>query len=230
MNVVNEDKMTEIKIPSITIDTTIPFTLNLREEGQPLHGLFRREHFVKILRLHIWENHARWHGGVGEVINYTVRTVGLAPQAKREKKFYVNDRAGMVKYVNEWIVKTVERGLKEMAAQKSEKEIRANNQRRWIAEQIEKAGGIEQRRAEILREGEALAAKEVLQFLDRTTYHAIFKAIVNNEPIALDETTRANILARQASAFNGWSVKRHIDERMHELDNYLNEIKTEDAA
>jgi hypothetical protein len=222
--------MTEINIPSITIDTPLPFTLNLREEGQPLHGLYKREHFVKILRLHIWENHARWHGGVGEVINYTVRTVGLAPQTKRDKTFHVNNRAEMVKYVNEWLAKTVATGLAKMAEQKSENEMRANNQRRWIAEQIEKAGGIEARREAILREGDALAAKEVLQFVDQTTYYAIFKAIVNNEPIVLDETTRANILARQASAFNGWSVKRHIDERMHELDNYLNEIKTEDAA
>jgi hypothetical protein len=117
-----------------------------------------------------------------------------------------------------------------MAEQKSEKEMRANNQRRWIAEQIEKAGGVEARREAILREGDALAAKEVLQFVDQTTYYAIFKAIVNNEPIVLDETTRANILARQASAFNGWSVKRHIDERTQELDKYLDEIKAEEAA
>jgi hypothetical protein len=222
--------MTEINIPSITIDTPLPFNLNLREEGRPLHGLYKREHFVKILRLHIWENHARWHGGVGEVINYTVRTVGLAPQTKRDKTFHVTERAAMVKYVNEWLAKTVATGLAKMAEQKSENEMRANNQRRWIAEQIEKAGGVEARREAILREGDALAAKEVLQFVDQTTYYAIFKAIVNNEPIVLDETTRANILARQASAFNGWSVKRHIDERMQELDKYLAEIKAEEAA
>ena len=222
--------MTEIKIPSITIDTPIPFTLDLREEGQPLHGLYKREHYVKILRLHIWENRARWHGGVGEVISYTVRTVGLASQTKREKKFHVNDRAGMVKYVNEWLAKTVERGLKEMAEQKSEKEMRANNHRRWMAEQIEKAGGVEARREAILREGDSLAAKEVLQFLDQKTYYAIFKAIVSNEPIVLDETTRANILARQASAFNGGWVQRHIDERTQELDKYLAEVKAEEAA
>ena len=224
--------MTEINIPSITIDTTIPFTLNLREEGQPLHGLHLGKHhyWSRMTEVRVWENHARWHGGVGEVINYTVRTVGLAPQTKRDKTFHVNDRAGMVKYVNEWIAKTVTAGLKKMAEQKVEKEMRANNQRRWIAEQIEKAGGVEARREAILREGDALAAKEVLQFVDQTTYYAIFKAIVNNEPIVLDETTRANILARQASAFNGWSVKRHIDERTQELDKYLDEIKAEEAA
>lgn len=223
--------MTQINIPSITIDTPIPFTLNLRTEGQPLHGLrFAKHAWSRLTEVMIWENRVHMRNGVGDVISYTVRTVGLVPQAKREKKFYVNDRASMVKYVNEWISKTVERGLKEMAAQKTEKEMRANNQRAWIAEQIEKAGGIEQRRAEILREGNALAAKEVLQFLDRATYHAIFKAIVNNEPIVLDEATRTDILARQASAFEGWSVKRHIDERTHELDQYLAEIKKEEAA
>lgn len=224
--------MTEINIPSITIDTPIPFNLNLRTEGQPLHGLHVGKHaWRRLTEVMVWENRVYMRDGIrGDVISYTVRTTGLAPQTKREKKFYVSERAALVKYVNEWIVKTVERGLKEKAEQKSENAMRANNQRRWISEQIEKAGGVEARREAILREGDALAAKEVLQFVDQTTYYAIFKAIVNNETIALDETTRANILARQASAFNGWSVKRHIDERMQELDKYLNEIKAEEAA
>lgn len=223
--------MNQINIPSITIDTPIPFTLNLREEGQPLRGLhLGKHHWSRLTEVRVWETRAYVRSGVGDVINYTVRTVGLAPQTKRDKTFHVNDRAGMVKYVNEWFAKTVATGLARMAEQKSEKEMRANNHRRWMAEQIEKAGGVEQRRAEILREGDALAAKEVLQFADQATYYAIFQAIVNNEPIVLDETTRANILARHTSAFNGWSVKRHIDERTHELDKYLAEINTEDAA
>ena len=223
--------MTEINIPSITIDTPFPFNLNLREEGQPLHGLYKREHFVKILRIHIWENHARWHGGVGEVINYTVRTVGLAPQTKRDKTFHVKDRAGMVKYVNEWLAKTVAAGLVKMAEQKSENEMRANNHRRWMAEQIEKAGGVEERRAEILREAYNLAAKEVMQYESNSkVFGAIVTALIHHTPITLDETTRANIIARHTSAFEGWSVKRYIDERMQELDRYLAEIKAEDAA
>ena len=223
--------MTEINIPSITIDTPLPFNLNLREEGQPLHGLrFAKHAWRRLTEVMVWENHARWHGGVGEVISYTVRTVGFTPQTKREKRFHVTERAAMVKFVNEWIAKTVERGLKEMAAQKTEKEIRANNHRRWMAKQIEEAGGIEARRQQILREGDVIAAKEVLQFVDSETFHAIFKAIVNNEPIALDETTRANILAKHTSALNGWSAKRHIDERTQELDKYLAEIKQEEAA
>lgn len=224
--------MTKITIPSIDIHIDLPFTLNLRTEGQPLHGLrFAKYAWSHLTEIRIWENRVYMRDGIrGDVISYTVRTVGLTPQTKREKKFHVTERAAMVTFVNEWIAKTVERGLKEMAAQKVQKEVRANNHRRWMAEQIEKAGGIEERRAEILREGDALAAKEVLQFVDQSTYYAIFKAIVNNEPIVLDETTRANLIARQASALEGWSVKRHIDERMHELDKYLAEIKAEEAA
>lgn len=223
--------MNQINIPSIDIDIDLPFTLNLRAEGQPLHGLrFAKHAWSRLTEIMVWENHARWHGGVGEVISYTVRTVGFTPQTKREKRFHVTERAEMVKFVNEWIAKTVERGLKEMAAQKTEKEIRANNHRRWMAKQIEEAGGIEARRQQILREGDVIAAKEVLQFVDSETFHAIFKAIVNNEPIALDETTRANILAKHTSALNGWSAKRHIEERTQELDKYLAEIKQEEAA
>ena len=223
--------MTEINIPSITIDTPLPFNLNLREEGQPLHGLYKREHFVKILRIHIWENHARWHGGVGEVINYTVRTVGLAPQTKRDKTFHVNSRAEMVKYVNEWLAKTVAAGLVKMAEQKSENEMRANMKRAGIAHLIEKAGGIEERRAEILREAYNLAAKEVMQYESNSkVFGAIVTALIHHTPITLDETTRANIIARHTSAFEGWSVKRYIEERTQELDKYLAEIKAEEAA
>lgn len=223
--------MNQITIPSITIDTPLPYTLNLRAEGQPLHGLRSAKHaWSRLTEVMVWENHARWHGGVGEVISYTVRTTGLTPQTKREKRFHVTGRAEMVKFVNEWIAKTVERGLKEIAEQQILKKVRDNNHRSWMAKQIEEAGGIEARRQQILREGDVIAAKEILQFVDSETFYAIFKAIVNNEPIALDETTRTNILAKHTSALNGWSAKRHIDERMQELDKYLAEIKTEEAA
>jgi hypothetical protein len=179
----------------------------------------------------VWENRAHLRNGVGDVINYTVRTVGLAPQTKREKKFYVSERAALVKFVNEWIAKTVAAGLAKMAEQKSENEMRANNHRRWMAEQIEKAGGIEERRAEILREAYNLAAKEVMQYESNSkVFGAIMTALIHHTPITLDETTRANIIARHTSAFEGWSVKRYIDERMQELDKYLNEIKAEEAA
>ena len=224
--------MTEINIPSITIDTPLPFTLNLRTEGQPLHGLHLGKHYwSRMTEVRVWENHARWHGGVGEVINYTVRTVGLAPQTKRDKTFHVNSRAEMVKYVNEWLAKTVAAGLAKMAEQKSENEMRANNHRRWMAEQIEKAGGVEERRAEILREAYNLAAKEVMQYESNSkVFGAIVTALIHHTPITLDETTRANIIARHTSASDGWSVKRYIDERMQELDRYLAEIKAEEAA
>lgn len=231
--------MNQINIPSIDIHIDLPFTLNLRTEGQPLQGLhFGKHNWSRLTEIMVWENHLplsprlplHLRTGMGDVISYTVRTVGFTPQTKREKRFHVTERAAMVKFVNEWIAKTVERGLKEMAAQKTEKEIRANNHRRWMAKQIEEAGGIEARRQQILREGDVIAAKEVLQFVDSETFHAIFKAIVNNEPIALDETTRANILAKHTSALNGWSAKRHIEERTQELDKYLAEIKQEEAA
>lgn len=225
--------MTEINIPSITIDTPLPFNLNLREEGQPLHGLHLGKHhyWSRMTEVRVWENHARWHGGVGEVINYTVRTVGLAPQTKRDKTFHVNSRAEMVKYVNEWLAKTVAAGLVKMAEQKSENEMRANNHRRWMAEQIEKAGGVEERRAEILREAYNLAAKEVMQYESNSkVFGAIVTALIHHTPITLDETTRANIIARHTSAFEGWSVKRYIEERTQELDKYLAEIKAEEAA
>lgn len=224
--------MTEINIPSITIDTPIPFDLNLREEGQPLHGLHLGKHYwSRLTQVRVWETRAYVRSGVGDVINYTVRTVGLAPQTKRDKTFHVKDRAGMVKYVNEWLAKTVATGLKKMAEQKSEKKMRDENHRRWMAEQIEKAGGIEERRAEILREAYNLAAKEVMQYESNSkVFGAIMTALIHHTPITLDETTRANIIARHTSAFDGWSVKRHIEERTQELDRYLAEIKAEEAA
>lgn len=223
--------MNEIKIPSITIDTPIPYDLNLRAEGQPLRGLHQREHFVKILRVHIWENHARWSAFEGQVINYTVRTVGLTPQTKREKTFHVTEREALVKYVNEWFVRTVAAGLKKIAEQKVEKQLQQDSQRAWMAKRIEEAGGIEARRQQILREGENIAAKEALQFEGNEVYGAIMTALITRSPVALDIETRDKILARyEDNVKTSWSVKSHINARMQELDAYLAGIKTEDAA
>lgn len=224
--------MNEIKIPSITIDTPIPFDLNLREEGQPLHGLrFAKHYWSRLTEVRVWETRAYVRSGVGDVINYTVRTVGLAPQTKRDKTFHVNDRAGMVKYVNEWIAKTVTAGLKKMAEQKVEKEMRANNQRAWMAKQIEEAGGIEQRRIAIVREAHGMAAKETFHFESDEVYGAIITALINRTPIAIDEAARAKIIAKyERHVKESWSAQRYIEVRTQELDAYLAEVKAEDAA
>ena len=223
--------MTEIKIPSITIDTPMPYDLNLRAEGQPLQGLRQREHFVRILRVQIWENHARWSAFEGQVINYTVRTVGLTPQTKREKKFHVTEREEMVKYVNEWLVKTVTAGLKKIAEQKVEEQVQQDNHRFWMAKRIEEAGGVEARRQQILREGENIAAKEAMQYEMDEIYGAIVTALITRSPITLDAETRDKIIARyEDNVKTSWRVKSHVDARMQELDAYLAGIKTEDAA
>lgn len=223
--------MNEIKIPSITIDTPIPFNLNLREEGQPLRGLRQREHFVRILRVQIWANHARWSAFEGQVINYTVRTVGLTPQTKREKKFHVTEREAMVKYVNEWLVKTVTAGLKKIAEQKVEEQLQQDSQRAWMAKRIEEAGGVEARRRQILREGENIAAKEAMQYEMDEIYGAIVTSLITRSRIAIDIDTRAKIIARyEDNVKTSWRVKSHVDARMQELDAYLAGIKTEDAA
>ena len=222
--------MTQINIPSITVDTPIPFNLGLRGEGQPLHGLHLSHSWQRLTSVSIWENHARWHGGVGEVISYTVRTVGFAPQTKREKKFHVTERAEMVKYVNAWIAKTVAAGLKKIAEQEVEKEVRANNHRDWIAGQIEKAGGIEARRQEIVREGFDLAAQEAVRYESADVYGAIITALFYSTPIALDEKTRDRILAKYESSKTDWGVKRYIDDQTRELDDYLGKTQTGEAA
>lgn len=223
--------MNEIKIPSITIDTPIPFNLNLRAEGQPLQGLQQREHFVRILRVQIWANHLQLRTGTGEVINYTVRTVGLTPQTKREKKFHVTEREALVKYVNEWLVKTVTAGLKKIAEQQVAEQLQQDSQRAWMAKRIEEAGGIEARRQQILREGENIAAKEAMQYEMDSIYGAIMTALITRSPIALDIETRDKILARyEDNVKTSWRVKSHVDARMEELYAYLAGIKTEDAA
>lgn len=223
--------MNEIKIPSITIDTPMPYDLNLRAEGQPLQGLRQREHFVRILRVQIWANRVQYRGSEGEVINYTVRTVGLTPQTKREKKFHVTEREAMVKYVNEWFVKTVTAGLKKIAEQQVEEQVQQDNHRFWMAKRIRNAGGVEARRQQILREGENIAAKEAMQYEMDSIYGAIVTALITRSPIAIDIDTCAKIIARyEDNVKTSWRVKSHVDARMQELDDYLAGIKTEDAA
>jgi hypothetical protein len=221
--------MTQINIPSINIDTPIPYTLRLRERGQPLEGL----------RVHVWsqlayvmitERRARWSGGVGEVIGYNVTTVGLSPQTKREKNFQLKERAEVVKFVNDWIAKTVAAGLKKMAERQAELNDMDRIRSERIAKQIETAGGVEARRQEIVREGYNFAAQDAMRHESADAYGAIITALTHSTPIVLDEKTRDRILAKYESSKTDWGVKRYIDDQTRELDDYLGETQTGEAA
>ena len=224
--------MTQINIPSITIDTPIPFDLNLREKGQPLDGLrTRRHHWARLTWIHIGEEYARWHGGVGEVIAYKVTTVGLAPQTRREKRFGLSERAAMVTYVNEWIAKTVAAGLKKMAEDQANINEAERIRYARIAEEIEKAGGVEARRQQIVREGHGHAANDAFKYQYGSTYAAIIDALIHNTPIRLDEEIRTKILARYEEGIKtSWSVKTHIESQTRELDEFLGKTQQEEAA
>ena len=221
--------MTQINIPSISIDTPIPYTLRLREKGQPLEGL----------RVHVWsqlayvmitERRARWSGGVGEVIGYNVTTVGLSPQTRREKNFHLSERADMVKFVNAWIAKTVAAGLKKAAENQAEQNEIERQRNERIAKQIEAAGGVEARRQEIVREGYDLAAQDAMQYEPTEVYGAIITSLFYSTPIVLDEKIRDRILAQYESGKTSGGVKRYIDERTRELDGYLGKVQTGEAA
>ena len=226
MNAVNEDKMTEINIPSITVDTPIPYVLNLRATGQPLEKLHLREYFVRLTRVFIRERLSRRHDG--GIVGYTVETVGLSPQTKREKQFGVEEREEMVTYVNTWIAKTVAAGLKKMAEVKAEQNERERQRNQWIAEQIEKAGGIEERRQQILREAYDLAAREAMQYESTDVYGAIMTALITRSPITIDPNTRDKIIKRyEENTKTSWTVKEYIDARTQDLDKYLSKTQQE---
>lgn len=225
--------MNQINIPSINIDTPIPFKLGLRNEGQPLHGLRIPGVWTDLAYVQIWERTNAYHEG--KPYAYAVRTVGLAPQTKREKEFSLNDRASMIKYVNEWIAKTVAAGLKKMAEIQAMKDQANRTRDEHIAKQIEDAGGIEQRRVQIVREGYDMAAKDSMQYESANVYGAILTALINRTPIVIDEAARAKIIARYEDVAKGAGyVSRHIEHSNQELDAYLlgahlNKTKTEAA-
>ena len=220
--------MTQINIPSISIDTPIPYTLRLREKGQPLEAL--RVHAWGLLAyVTVTENRQRWTGGVGEVIGYNVTTVGLSPQTKRKKDFALRDRADMVKFVNDWIARTVAAGLKKMAEDQADRNEIERQRNERIAKQIEAAGGVEARRQEIVREGYNLAAQDAVRYESADVYGAIITALTHSTPIALDEKVRARILAKYESGKTDWSVENYINNRTQELDEYLGKTNTEAA-
>jgi len=223
--------MTQINIPSINIDTPMPYTLRLRDKGQPLEGLYiPRGSWSQLVYVRVTERHSRWHGGVGEVIGYNVITVGLSPQTKRQKDFSLKEHAEMVKFVNAWIAKTVAAGLKKMAERQADlNEIKRTHNER-IAKQIEKAGDVEARRQEIVREGYALAAQDAMQYESAEVYGAIITALFYSTPILLDEEARDRILAKYENGKTDWRAKNHIDEHMRELDGYLGKIQTGEAT
>ena len=220
--------MNQINIPSINIDTPIPFKLGLRSEGQPLHGLRIPGVWANLAYVQIWEQTNAYHEG--KPYAYAVRTIGLAPQTKRDKEFSLNDRAKMVAYVNAWIAKTVAAGLKKMAEVQAEKNELSRAHDARIAKQIEDAGGIEQRRIQIVREGYDMAAKDSMQYESANVYGAILTALINRTPIVIDEAARAKIIARYEDVAKGAGyVSRHIEHSNQELDAYLNKTKTEAA-
>ena len=222
--------MTQINIPSINIDTPLPYTLQLRDEGQPLEGLYiPRHNWSRLAYVKITERHARWHGGVGEVIGYEVLTVGLSPQTKRKKEFLLRERADMVKFVNDWIAKTVAAGLKRMAEDQADRNEIERQRNDRIANQIEAAGGVEARRQEIVREGYNLAAQDAVRYESADVYGAIITALTHSTPIVIDEKVKARILANYESSKMDWRVENYIDNRTKELDEYLGKTKTEAA-
>jgi len=220
--------MNQINIPSINIDTPIPFKLSLRSEGQPLHGLHISGIWADLASVQIWERTNSYHND--KPYAYGVRTVGLAPQTKRDKEFSLNDRAKMVAYVNAWIAKTVAAGLKKMAEIQAMKDQANRARDEHIAKQIEDAGGIEQRRVQIVREGYDMAAKDSMLWESQKIYGAILTALINRTPIVIDEAARAKIIERYEDVAKGagyvWS---HIERSNQELDAYLNKAKTEAA-
>ena len=221
--------MSQISIPSINIDTPIPYTLRLREQGQPLEGL-RLSAWSQLAYVMVTERRAKWSGGVGDVIGYNVMTVGLSPQTKRQKDFALRDRAEVVKFVNDWIAKTVAAGLKKMAERQAELNDMERIRSERIAKQIEAAGGVEARRQEIVREGYNHAAKDAMQYESAEVYGAIITSLTHSTPIILDEKIRDRILAKYESSKTDWGVKRYIDDQTRELDDYLGKTQTGEAA
>ena len=226
--------MDQINIPSISIDTPVPFSLGLREKGQPLHGLRIPGHYwADLAYVKIWERTNSYNDG--KPYAYNVRTVGFAPQTKRDKEFYLSDRAEMVNYVNAWIAKTVAAGFKRMAEIQADKNEMERLHDARIAKQIEDAGGIEQRRIAIVREAHDMAAKDSMQYESASVYGAIVTALINRTPIVIDEAARAKIIARYEDVAKGAGyVSRHIESSNAELDAYLlgahlNKAKTEAA-
>ena len=221
--------MNEIKIPSITIDTPIPFALNLRDKGQPLEGLRTREMWVRLMRVHIVE---RYRGYFSEVVGYTVTTVGLSPQTKRQKEFGLSERAEMVKFVNAWFAKTVAAGLKKMAEEQASQDQMERYQNERIAEEIAKAGGVEERRQQIVRDAYHIAAKEAMQYESNEVYGAFITSLIHFTPIVINEETRAKIIERyEENTKTSWDVRKYIEGRTQELDEYLGKTtQTGEAA
>jgi len=218
--------MNQINIPSISIDTPIPFSLGLRAEGQPLHGLRIPGYWTDLAYVKIWDNSYT----SGKEYAYLVRTVGFAPQTKRDKEFSLRDHAEMVAYVNAWIAKTVAAGLKKMAEIQAMKDQANRARDEHIEKQIEDAGGIEQRRVQIVREGYDMAAKDSMQYESANVYGAIMTALINRTPIVIDEAARAKIIERYEDVAKGAGyVSSHIESSNAELDAYLNKTKTEAA-
>ena len=100
-----------MNIPKITFETQLPFKLWLNGEGAPLEGLKDGAH-GKGYHIYVGENDRGYH-------YFYVVTTGHTLQTKRKNEF--RSRQEMIEYVNDWIQRTVERGLELLEKQRLEK-------------------------------------------------------------------------------------------------------------
>jgi hypothetical protein len=92
-----------MNVPRITSETQLPFELQLNGKGGPLEGLkgwkveygrIRRRYYVGV-----WQENG----------SFLVMTIGHTAQTQRRRQF--RSREDMVRYVNAWVERTIERGL-----------------------------------------------------------------------------------------------------------------------
>ncbi len=131
-----------MNIPKITFETQLPFQLWLNGEGAPLEGLKDGAH-GKGYHIYVDEND---RGENDRPVKYFyVITTGHTLQTKRKNEFY--SRQQMIDYVNDWIQRTVERGLELLEKQRLEKShLAIARHNHWLSI-LKNAGGLEEYKA-----------------------------------------------------------------------------------
>lgn len=167
-----------MNIPRISKNDTLPIYVRLRAEGQPLHGLAvsnsspRRRYYERGNEYTVHISNRK--NTRDEVIGYNVVTIGATRSTRREKTFTRIEEA--VAHANEWIVRIVAAGSSKMVTQQVEKVESQRRRREALLETIEKAGGPDLYKSQLINKEKGYAIKRTIDIKDSLTVLALWNA------------------------------------------------------
>lgn len=187
-----------MNIPRITKEQALPIKINLRTEGQPLHGIKidqRQSRYSYYERGNEYSVEIRdSQNNRGEVIGYKVTTIGATRSTRRVKDFLKIQDA--INYANEWIARTVVAGVGKITEQQILQDESKRRYNGYLLDAINKAGGADAYKKREINRERGQAIKDAIYKKDDLTALALWEAGAHVLPQATRNEVEAQIKDR----------------------------------